>query len=164
MLPRASRPAAAVALTGSLLALLTACSHQAPAAAPARATLAYCGGRPQARPDVVNVICNSNDIMARKLTWSGWGSSFATARGMAEVDLCAFEDCHIDSFHPYPIVLIASRIGRCAGSPRAYLRLQYVFVGRSPFQGVPAHLDMSNFIVGARRPGPPPHQTVSLTC
>jgi hypothetical protein len=34
-------------------------------------------------------------------------------------------------------VLIASRIGRCATSPRGYRRLQYVFVGRSPFQACP---------------------------
>jgi hypothetical protein len=163
MLSRITRSTGAAALLIPLL-LLAACSQSGPAAAPARATLAYCGGQQQARPTVVNVICTTNDITARNLTWSGWGKPFAVARGTAVVDLCAFADCHTGAYHPFPIVVIASKIASCAGSQRAYLRLQYVFVGRSPFQGLPAHLKFTHFMVGAARPGPPPHQTVSLTC
>ena len=47
---------------------------------------------------------------------------------------------------------------------RAYPRLQYVFVGHSPFHGVPAHMSFSGFISGPGRPGLPANQTVSLAC
>jgi hypothetical protein len=162
MLSRIRRATGAAAVLIPLL-LLAACSHSGPTTAPARATLAYCGGEQQAHPTVVNVICTTNDITARNLTWSGWGKPFAVARGTAVVDLCAFADCHSGSCHPFPILLIASKIASCGGSPHAYHRLQYVFVGRSPFQGLAAHLKFTNFMVGSARPGPPPHQTVSLS-
>jgi hypothetical protein len=147
------------------LLLLTACSHAAPSkAAPASVKLAYCGGSAQSRPAVVEVICTTNDITARNLTWAGWGKPFSTARGTAVVDLCSFEDCHSGSYSAFPIVVIASKIVSCPKNPQAYSRLQYVFVGRSPFQGVPANVKFKNFMVGASRPGPPRNQTVSLTC
>jgi hypothetical protein len=147
------------------LLLLAACSHSArPAAVPASVKLAYCGGQPQLRPDVVEVICTTDDITARHLTWSGWGKPFATASGTAVVDLCAFEDCHSGTYSPFPIVVIASKIVSCAKHTRAYSRLQYVFVGSSPFADIPANISFKGFISGAGRPGPPRNQTVSLTC
>jgi hypothetical protein len=127
-------------------------------------TIAYCGGRAQVRPTTINIICGVNDITAQRLVWSGWGSSFATARGSAVVDLCSFEDCHMGQYSGYPIVLVASQPKSCSPGQRAYARLQYVFVGTSPFQDLPAHLSFKGYISGAARPGPPPHQTVSLDC
>jgi hypothetical protein len=47
---------------------------------------------------------------------------------------------------------------------RAYVRLQYLFVGRSPFASLPAGATSQNFMSGASRPGLPRDQTVSLTC
>lgn len=47
----------------------------------------------RARPDVVNVTCLNNSVMARQLRWSSWGGPIATATGSAVVDLCAYEDC-----------------------------------------------------------------------
>jgi hypothetical protein len=126
-------------------------------------TIAYCGGRPQVQPKSINIICGANDITAQRLVWSGWGGKFATARGNAVVDLCSFEDCHMGQYFGYPIVVVASKPQTCKGQ-QGYARLQYVFVGKSPFQGLPAHLSFKHYMVGANRPGPPPNQTVSLTC
>jgi hypothetical protein len=147
------------------LLLLTACSHSTAAkAVPPAVTISYCGGTAQPRPSVVNVICTTNDIMARNLTWSSWGKPFAVASGKGVVDLCSFEDCHTGLYSTFPIVIIASKIVSCAKNTRAYSRLQYVFVGRSPFQDVPANISFKGFVSGAARPGPPRNQTVSLAC
>jgi hypothetical protein len=147
------------------LLLLSACSHPVAAGSGVtRITMADCGGSPQVEPTVVNVICQTNDIIARGLTWSHWGKPVATAVGTAVVDLCAFEDCHTGSYQSAPIVVVASKIGKCGKGTRGYSRLQYVFVGRSPFAGLPAGMNFSNFMAGASRPGLPRNQTVSLTC
>jgi hypothetical protein len=144
---------------------LAACGHPDRSGnSSAAVTLAFCGGKAQPRPTVVNVICQTNDITARKLAWTAWGKSAATAIGTAVVDLCAFEDCHTSDYTPVPIVLIASKIATCPRHQRAYTRLQYVFVGKSPFQGVPADVSFKHFISGQGRPGPPRNQTVSLAC
>jgi hypothetical protein len=147
------------------LVLLTACSHPAGSRAlPPPVTMAFCGGSQQLRPAIVEVICTTNDITARSLIWSAWGKPVATASGTAAVDMCSFEDCHNGSYSAFPIVVIASRIANCSKNTRAYSRLQYTFVGRSPFQGLPTNMKFKNFEVGASRPGPPRNQTVSLTC
>jgi hypothetical protein len=61
-------------------------------------------------------------------------------------------------------VLVASKLVTCTNGARAYSMLQYVFVGRSPFLGIPSNISFKNFVTGAGRPGPPRNQTVSLTC
>jgi len=161
-----TRPTRAVAAALALpLLLLTACSHSTGSrTVRAPVTMAFCGGSPQPRPTVVDVICTTNDITARNLAWSSWGKPVAIASGRAVVDMCAFEDCHSGLYGSFPIVVIASKIVSCAPHKRAYSRLQYVFVGRSPFQGLPANMNFSHYMVGASRPGPPPNQTVSLAC
>jgi hypothetical protein len=149
------------------LLLLAACSHAAaaaPRAAPAPVTMAYCGSAPQVRPAVVEVICGTDDITADSLTWSAWGQQVATAIGTAVVDLCSYEDCHTGSFAAVPIVVIASKLTGCAKHTHAYSRLQYVFVDGSPFAGIPANENFSNFMADPSRSGPPPDQTVRLTC
>jgi hypothetical protein len=102
---RVTRAAIVVAALVFPLALLTACGQAAGArTAPARVTMAFCGGRPQPRPTVVEVICTTNDITARSLVWAGWGKPVATARGTAVVDLCSFADCHTSKYSNFPIV------------------------------------------------------------
>ena len=60
--------------------------------------------------------------------------------------------------------MVASQLARC-GQAMAYSRLQYVFVGGSPFSGLPANgADFSHFIAAPDRPAPPANQVVSLTC
>jgi hypothetical protein len=164
MTTRAVRAVVAAACL-ALPLLLGACSHPGrPGNASAAVTLAYCGNKAQVRPTVVSVICLTNDITARRLAWSAWGKPAATAIGTAVVDLCAFEDCHSGDYTPFPIVLVASKIVTCPRHRRAYSRLQYVFVGTSPFQGVRASVSFKHFIAGPGRPGPPRNQTVSLGC
>ena len=109
-------------IVASLL-LLTACSSQlvGRTAVAASVTMANCGSGQQQRPRVVAIICNSNDITARDLKWSGWGESFAAARGRAVVDMCAFEDCHTGSYRAFRIVVIASKIAHC-GKNRLHIQ------------------------------------------
>jgi hypothetical protein len=80
------------------------------------------------------------------------------------VDLCSFSDCHNSDYTTAPIVVIASRLRACPGGTKAYSRLQSVFVGTSPFQGLPAHVSFRNFMDAPDRPHPPENQTVSLAC
>jgi hypothetical protein len=160
-----ARTTRAVATLVLPLLLLTACSHSAaPGSAGPRVALSYCGGDLQARPSVVSVICTTDDITARELAWTGWGSPVAVASGRAVVDLCAFEDCHMGLYGSDRVVLVASKIIECAPGRRAYSRLQYVFVGRSPFQGLSDKMKFTGFVSGASRPAPPANQTVRLTC
>ena len=162
---RASRAGAVTAALTMLVLLLSACTHPAPSrTSPPAVTMAFCGGSAQARPTVVEVICATNDITARNLTWSGWGHSVATASGTGVADLCAAEDCHTGEYASAPIVLIASGLARCDGQSRGYQRLQYVFVGTSPFQGVSANQNFSDFMAAPGRPGLPANQTVRLNC
>jgi hypothetical protein len=162
---RASRAGTVAAAVTVLALVLAACTHPAPSRTPPPSvTMAFCGGSAQARPTVVEVICATNDITARNLTWSGWGHPVATASGTGVVDLCAAEDCHTGEYASASIVLIASDLAPCHGQSRGYQRLQYVFVGTSPFQGVSASQNFSGYIAAPGRPGLPANQTVRLNC
>src|ERR1700742_5286208 len=162
---RASRAGAVTAALTMLVLLLSPCPHPAPSrTSPPAVTMAFCGGSAQARPTVVEVICATNDITARNLTWSGWGHPVATASGTGVVDLCAAEDCHTGEYASTSIVLVASGLTRCNGEPPGYQRLQYVFVGTSPFQGVPTNQNFSDYIAAPGRPELPADQTVRLNC
>jgi hypothetical protein len=152
--------AAAITMIAASSLFAAGCTHSAKSVMPVRISL--CGGGLQARPAVVNVICTNNSISARNLHWSGWGGPVATATGSAVVDLCAYEDCAAGDYVTVPIVLITSKIMQCASSAHAYTRLQYVFVGRSPYAGLPSKIAVAD---GSASPsGGPGDQTVSLTC
>jgi hypothetical protein len=160
---RAIRAVAALALIPVLF--VAGCGPgSARAEAGAAVRLPACDGSRPARPDLVQVVCASDAIMARRLAWSAWGKPVATAVGEAVVDLCAFEDCHTGSYSAVPIVLVASKLVTCPKGVRAYTRLQYVFVGTSPFQGLPANMNYSNFMFGSARAGMPRDQTVQFAC
>jgi hypothetical protein len=143
--------------------LIAGCGGPAAPVGPA-VTLSFCGDDPQPTPTVVQVVCNTDDITARDLAWAGWGQPTATAKGVAVVDLCAYEDCHTGAFGTVSIRLIASKIGACGNDRRAYTTLRYVFIGGSPWAGVPADMKTSNYIAGAGRPLPPADQLVELAC
>ena len=157
MIVRAGKTTAVVAASISVL-LLTACSHAAKPVPPS-VMLGFCGYALQVKPDVVLVVCNTNDITARNLTWSGWGEPTATAKGSAIVDLCAFSDCANANYVSVPIEMAASKIVHCSKNTRAYSTLRYVFPAGSPFAGVP-----SAAYSPAYGTVPPANQTVSLTC
>jgi hypothetical protein len=153
-----------VAIAGLLSGLfVTGCGHAA-APVPAAVTMSYCGSDSQPSPAIVEVVCNTDDITARNLAWTAWGKPTATGRGVAVVDLCAYEDCHTGSFSAVPITLIATRISACGTNKRAYTTLRYVFTDGSPWPGVPADMSTSHYMVGPDRPLPPRDQTVGLTC
>jgi hypothetical protein len=145
------------------LLLLTACSH-ATESAPPQVTLGFCGSNPQVHPDVVLVVCNTDDITAENLVWSDWGHPAATARGSATVDLCAYTDCANGDYVSVPIEMTASKIVLCSDKTRAYSVLRYKFPDGSPFQGVPAGATGPGTFGGQNQPVPPANQTVSLTC
>lgn len=154
----AAAAAMAIALT---LLFAVGCTHVTGSRAATSVRLAFCGGAARAQPDVVIVSCLNNSIMATHLHWSDWGGQIATATGSATIDLCAYEDCYAGDYVTVPIVLITSKIVRCAGSARAYSRLQYVFVGRSPYAGLQASISVPD---GSNSPADPGNQAVSLVC
>lgn len=146
------------------LLTLVACSPAAePRPAPPPVTLGYCGSNPQVKPDVVLVVCNTNDITAENLTWSDWGTQTASAKGSAVVDLCSYEECASGNYVTVPIEMTASKLMRCARNARAYSTLRYVFPDGSPFKGVPTAVNSAGD-QGQALPVPPRTQTVSLTC
>jgi hypothetical protein len=151
------------------LLLLTACSQAAkpvpkpvPKPPPPSVTLGYCGSNLQVEPDVVLVVCGTDDITARNLVWSGWGTADATAKGSATVDLCAYNDCAAADLVSVPILVAASKIVACNKSTKAYSSLHYTFPDGSPFQGVPAAGTNQGLFQDEGMP--PVNQTVSLTC
>src|SRR6201996_8790972 len=161
MLAGTMRRAAVTALLPLLF--LSACSYAAAPVSPP-VTLSFCGSDPQMTPTVVEVICNTDDITARNLVWTAWGKLTATAKGTAVVDLCAYTDCHTGAYGDVPIRLTASKIADCAKNTRAYSVLRYVFVNGSPWPGVPANMNTSNYRAAQTRPLPPATQTVNLPC
>jgi hypothetical protein len=153
-----------VAIAGLLAGLfVTGCGH-AGSPVPPPVTLSNCGSDAQPQPTIVEVVCNTDDITARNLAWTNWGKPTATGRGVAVVDLCAYEDCHTGSFAAVPIRLVATRISACGANKRAYLTLRYVFTDGSPWPGVPADVSTSHYMAGSDRPLPPPDQRVALGC
>lgn len=90
MRPRKASALLAIALLPLLL--LTACS-QATRPAPPPVAMGYCGSNLQIKPDVVLVVCNTDDITATNLKWSDWGNATATGKGTATIDVCAYSDC-----------------------------------------------------------------------
>ncbi len=166
MLARARRLISLAA--GALIVLPVICcactnsNTSAKAAAPTT-KLGFCGAEQQVRPSVVIITCASNAITARDLKWSRWGGPIAAAVGTAVVDLCAFSDCHTGKYGSAPIVVVATSVRKCPSGARSYGKLQFMFIGKSPFQGVPANFSAGNFDFGSHRilPGSAP---ISLTC
>ena len=135
--------------------------HQA--RSPPPVTLGFCGSNPQVMPDVVLVVCNTNDITGRNLIWAGWGKPTATAKGSATVDLCAYEDCISGEYTSVPIEMTASKIMHCSKNTRAYSTLRYLFPDGSPFQDVPTTVKTSGTrpACPTRGPNSEPHLLTS---
>lgn len=150
-------------LLAASFSFITGCGHAA-TPVPLAVTMSYCGSDSQSAPGIVEVVCNTDDITARNLAWASWGKSTATASGVAVIDDCAYEDCHTGSFSTVPIRLVATKITACGTNKRAYTTLRYVFTDGSPWPGVPADMNTSNYMSSPGRPLPPPDQTVRLTC
>lgn len=99
-----------------------------------------CAGRLLERPTNVILTCADAGVTATKLAWTGWGSAFAAAVGVASVNDCD-PSCAEGHFHDFKIVLIAEGRQSCSGS-EAYSKVTYAFIGPSPFpQDAPGTLD-----------------------
>ena len=109
--------------TAALIALVGAA---APAAQPARATetiaIPDCLGTPRVRPVTIMLACGDGGFIANRLSWTGWGSTFAAARGVASANDCT-PNCAEGHYHTSPIVLIADGRERCPDGRSAYARL-----------------------------------------
>lgn len=88
------------------------------------------------------------------------GKPTATAKGSAEVDLCAYEDCLWGEYISVPFEMTVSKIVQCSKNTRVYSTLRYMFTDGSPFRGVRTKGRTSAHDQAV----PPANQTVSLTC
>jgi hypothetical protein len=121
----------------TLVALLAAASLASlsgaiPAiAAPTMMALPDCLGKPATKPASVILACADANFTATKLTWTGWGNTFAAAMGSASLNDCT-PTCVAGHVHTYKIVLIANGLQTCPDGQRAYTKVTYAWVGRSP--------------------------------
>lgn len=91
-----------------------------------------CLGKPRVRPAEVVLACADANFGVRKLRWTGWGSAFAAAIGVAYANDCT-PYCAAGHMHAYQAVIVASGTQRCPNGTTAYSRVTVAFVGRSPY-------------------------------
>lgn len=156
-MPVTARRASALTIAIALLAtMVAACSHAAASPGPAsNRRLADCGGNPQTKPQVVVITCSNQAITVHDVNWSAWGGKVATGTGSAIVNVCAFQDCHTGAYGSYPVVVVASGAVACRGGVSGYGRIQYMFVGTSPFANLPPHMKVPAAFFGKPGVGPP---------
>ncbi len=97
-----------------------------------RIALPNCLGKPVITPRQVTLSCGDAGFSVDRLRWTGWGESFAAGRGRARVNDCD-PSCADGQVHVFPAVLIASERQTCSGGTRAYRKIEYAFIGLSPF-------------------------------
>jgi hypothetical protein len=84
------------------------------------------------RPAEVVLACADANFGVRRLRWTGWGSSFAAATGVAYANDCT-PNCAAGHMHTYRAVLVASGTQRCPNGKTAYSKVTVAFVGPSPY-------------------------------
>jgi hypothetical protein len=91
-----------------------------------------CLGRLTVRPASVVLACADANFRLQGLQWTGWGETFAAARGTAVANDCT-PNCAAGHFHAYPVLAIVSGRQSC---PRglAYRSLVYAFPANAPFR------------------------------
>jgi len=96
--------------------------------------LANCLGKPEVKPKDVTLACGDGNFRVEKIQWTGWGEAFAAGMGTATVNDCQ-PYCAAGHFHNYPAVLIVNGTQRCPNGQKAYAKVTYAFIGRSPYPG-----------------------------
>ena len=118
-----------------LLVSLLACLLLVPAGSANRTAttigLPDCLGKPRVRPTSVVLACADGNFSVAKLAWTGWGQSFAAARGTGSLNDCK-PNCAAGHFHSYPVILLATGRQTCHGSP-AYASVTYAFITQAPY-------------------------------
>jgi hypothetical protein len=95
-----------------------------------------CAGGLEVQPASVTLACGDAGLIANKLQWTGWGSTFAAAVGVASVNNCT-PNCAAGTFKNYRVVLIATGQQHCSNGRQAYAKITYAFIGASPGAGDP---------------------------
>jgi hypothetical protein len=91
-----------------------------------------CLGNPQVKPLDVTIACGDGNFRVENIQWTGWGEPFAAGMGTATVNDCK-PYCAAGHFHSYPAILIANGMQRCPNGQKAYAKVTYAFIGRSPY-------------------------------
>ena len=122
-----------VAVWGAALVLGTALAV-APAGARSVAqpsALPDCAGKPVVRPASVVLTCADAGFTVHSLKWTGWGETFAAARGIESVNDCK-PYCAAGHFHSYPVVIVAGGSQRCPSGVTAYANVTVSFLAKNP--------------------------------
>jgi hypothetical protein len=91
-----------------------------------------CLGHPVVKPTSVTLACADANFRIEHIQWTGWGESFAAGKGTAVVNDCE-PSCAGGHFHNYPMLLIVTGRQTCPSGRSAYEKIEYAFVGNSPF-------------------------------
>lgn len=94
--------------------------------------LPNCLGKPQVKPAAIVFACADANFGARKLKWTGWGSSFAAATAQVYANDCK-PYCAAGHFHNYEAVIVVSGSQLCPGGSKAYKDVTIAFVGPTPY-------------------------------
>ena len=113
-------------MIAALLLAATISTGHAPQAVP------DCLGKPRVRPTEIVLACADANFGVRKLRWTGWGSPFAAATGVAYANDCK-PYCAAGHMHTYQAVVVVSGTQQCPDGKTAYSRITVAFVGPSPY-------------------------------
>lgn len=116
---------------GLLIAWLSLAPYHASATG-ARIALPDCLGRPGVEPTDVVLSCADGGFLIKDIRWTGWGESFAAGMGTGSLNDCT-PNCANGHYHSYPMLLAVTGKQRCPDGGRAYAKVTYAFVGRSPY-------------------------------
>lgn len=123
-------------LAGALLvaaALIAAFAISASAAAPLKIT--NCN-KAASRPKLLTLTCGDGNTVLKGLSWSGFGSATALAKGTFVTNTCE-PNCAAGKDLSYAVKLKATGMLKCKGGVRVYGKLALQFTGRAPGPGVP---------------------------
>jgi hypothetical protein len=124
--------AAAVVAAAATFSMMPAFERAAAQTASPAIVLPDCLGKPQIKPAQIVFACGDGNFSAAKLQWTGWGATFAAARGTGSMNDCT-PNCAAGHFHSAPIVVLASGRGSCPDGRPAYTTVTWAWIGKPPY-------------------------------